>query len=47
MPIRERRNALRQDDLYQAVYEGTMRARKVAQETMNEVRKVISTDYFS
>ncbi len=48
-PIRERREELEKNPEYidKVIKEGTEAARKVAKETMNEVRRAMKIDYFS
>ncbi|HHX93543.1 MAG TPA: tryptophan--tRNA ligase [Tenericutes bacterium] len=47
-PIRERRKVYEQniDEVYKILLEGSIKARKVAQETLNNVRKAIGVEYF-
>ncbi|PPE03675.1 tryptophan--tRNA ligase [Holospora curviuscula] len=45
-PIREKRNALRDGEVWEIIKEGTKRARHVAQCTMEEVRKAMGLRYF-
>lgn len=46
LPIREKRNALQTKDLKEILYEGTKRARKCAQQTLEKVREAIGIAYF-
>lgn len=45
-PIREKRETLKTEDIQEILSSGTQRARKVAQETMVEVRNAIGLNYF-
>lgn len=48
-PIRERRNVLAQnpEKVYEILKEGTLRAQKVAQNTLKEVKKAMMLNYFN
>lgn len=45
-PMRERRESIKKEDIQNILYKGSTTARKVAQNTMNEVRSVMSLNYF-
>jgi tryptophanyl-tRNA synthetase len=45
-PIRERREALNHDDIKEMLFQGTNKARKKAQNTMEQVRFAMGLDYF-
>jgi len=45
-PIRARRQALCEDEVREILWQGTQRARLVAQKTLSEVRTAIGIDYF-
>jgi tryptophanyl-tRNA synthetase len=45
-PIRERREALNHDDIKEMLFQGTHKARKKAQNTMEQVRFAMGLDYF-
>ena len=48
-PMRERRHELEQDipEIYNILRKGTEKAREVAAQTMDEVRKAMRIDYFN
>lgn len=45
-PIRDRREALRDDDIKEMLFLGTKKARQKAQNTMEQVRSAMGLDYF-
>lgn len=45
-PMRERREALQHNDIKELLHQGTIRARKIAQETIAQVREAIGLNYF-
>lgn len=46
-PIAAKRQALHNDDVQQVLFEGTQKALKAAEQTMQKVRKAIGLEYFS
>lgn len=47
MPIREKRESLKKQDIKNVLFVGTCAARKIAQTTIEEIRSVMSLNYFS
>jgi tryptophanyl-tRNA synthetase len=47
LPIREKREALRDDDLKEILHQGCLKAHKKAETTITEVREAIGLNYFS
>lgn len=45
-PMREKRESIKKEDIENMLYKGSIAARKVAQNTMKEVRAVMSLNYF-
>jgi tryptophanyl-tRNA synthetase len=46
LPIREKRESLDKKDLFEICFEGTKKAREVANLTLNEVKNAIGTNFF-
>lgn len=45
-PIREKRESFKKEELKEVLYEGTLSARRVAQESLSEVREILGLKYF-